>query len=63
MLVIDMNCVFVGMNFFGFVVKIFVILIVWNDVCVIKNVLNCLIDCELDDIGLCCGDIELIVCC
>lgn len=57
---IDTNRVLAGTNSFGFVAKTLAILTAWNDARVTKNALNRLTDRELDDIGLCRGDIELI---
>lgn len=57
---IDTNRVHGGAGSFGFGSKIWSALAAWNDARVTKNALGRLSDRELDDIGLCRGDIELI---
>lgn len=57
---IDTNRVLVGTGFFGIGSKILAAMTAWNDARVTKNALNLLTDRELDDIGLCRGDIEYV---
>lgn len=57
---IDTNRVHGGVASFGFGSKFFAALAAWNDARVTKNALSRLSDRELDDIGLCRGDIERI---
>ncbi|CAM3080468.1 protein of unknown function [Paracoccus aminovorans] len=49
-----------GLGFFGIGSKIWAALTAWNEVRVTKNALSRLTDRELDDIGLCRGDIDQI---
>lgn len=55
---IDTNRVLGGMGSFGIFSKILAVLTAWNDARMTKNALNRLTDRELDDIGLCRGDID-----
>ena len=57
---IDTNRVHGGTGSFGIGSKIWSVVAAWNDARVTKNALSRLSDRELDDIGLCRGDIELI---
>ncbi|KGJ04495.1 protein of unknown function [Paracoccus halophilus] len=57
---IDTNRVQSGARSSGIGSKIWAALSAWNDARVTKNALNRLTDRELDDIGLCRGDIERI---
>lgn len=57
---IDTNRVLVGTGSFGIVSKILAVMTAWNDARVTKNALNRLTDRELDDIGLCRGDIDRV---
>ncbi|WP_423207879.1 DUF1127 domain-containing protein [Paracoccus yeei] len=56
---IDTNRVHGGAGSFG-IGSIFAVLAAWNDARVTKNALSRLTDRELDDIGLCRGDIDRI---
>lgn len=60
MAAIDTNRALGGTNSFGMGSKILAVLSAWNDARVTKNALNRLTDRELDDIGLCRGDIDTI---
>lgn len=62
MFVVEFSCSIVFMGFVYYVVCLCSVVIVWNEVCIIWCELNSLIDCELIDIGLFCGDIECVVC-
>lgn len=57
---IDTNRVHGGAVSFGIGSKILSAFAAWNDARVTKNALSRLSDRELDDIGLCRGDIDLI---
>lgn len=57
---IDTNRLHSGAGSFGIGSKIWTAVAAWNDARVTKNALSRLSDRELDDIGLCRGDIELI---
>ncbi|MFT4014169.1 MAG: DUF1127 domain-containing protein [Paracoccus sp. (in: a-proteobacteria)] len=57
---IDTNRVVGGNGSFGFGSKLMAALAAWNDARVTKNALSRLTDRELDDIGLCRGDIQHI---
>ncbi|MFC3570498.1 DUF1127 domain-containing protein [Paracoccus sp. TOH] len=57
---IDTNRIHGGAGSFGIGSKIWATLSAWNDARVTKNALSRLSDRELDDIGLCRGDIERI---
>ncbi len=57
---IDTNRVLGGTGSFGIGSKILAAISAWNDARVTKNALSRLTDRELDDIGLCRGDIEMI---
>lgn len=47
-------------NVTGFATRLFAAIAAWNDARVTRNALSRLSDRELDDIGLCRGDIEAI---
>ncbi len=49
-----------GTNFFGLVHNAFGTLATWNDARTTRKALNALSNRELEDIGLCRGDIEAI---
>lgn len=57
---IDTNRVHGGAGSIGFGSRIWAAMTAWNDARVTKNALSRLSDRELDDIGLCRGDIEQI---
>ncbi|QRZ13510.1 DUF1127 domain-containing protein [Paracoccus methylovorus] len=57
---IDTNRIHSGAGSFGIGSKIWAGLSAWNDARVTRNALSRLSDRELDDIGLCRGDIERI---
>ncbi|MDS9466530.1 DUF1127 domain-containing protein [Paracoccus sp. MBLB3053] len=57
---IDTNRVHGGMRSFGFGSKFLAAMAAWNDARVTRNELSRLSDRELDDIGLCRGDIERV---
>lgn len=57
---IDTNRIHVGTGSFGLGAKLWAAISGWNDVRMTRNALNRLTDRELDDIGLCRGDIEFI---
>ena len=57
---IDTNRLHSGAGSFGIGSKIWSVVAAWNDARATKNALSRLSDRELDDIGLCRGDIELI---
>lgn len=56
----DTNRTLTGAGQFGFATKLWDMLVAWNDARSTRNALNRLSDRELDDIGLCRGDIERI---
>ncbi|ABL68735.1 MULTISPECIES: DUF1127 domain-containing protein [Paracoccus] len=57
---IDTNRIHGGAGSLGIGSKIWAALSAWNDARVTRNALSRLTDRELDDIGLCRGDIEQI---
>lgn len=57
---IDMNRVAAGSNSTGVMASILERLTAWNDMRVTRNSLSRLSDHELNDIGLCRGDIERV---
>ena len=57
---IDTNRIHAGTASFGFGSKLLATISAWNDARMTRNALNRLTDRELDDIGLCRGDIEFI---
>ena len=57
---IDTNRVHGGTRSFGIGSKLFAAVAAWNDARVTRNALGRLSDRELDDIGLCRGDIERV---
>ena len=57
---IDMNRMAIGPRPTGFLASILSFLTSWNDSRVTRNSLSRLSDYELDDIGLCRGDIERV---
>lgn len=60
MTAIDTNRVLAGTRGTGFAGRLMGLLTDWNDARVTRNALSRLTDRELDDIGLCRGDIERI---
>lgn len=57
---IDTNRAHAGARPFGFVARLRQAVTAWNDARVTRNALAGLSDRELDDIGLCRGDIERV---
>lgn len=61
MAIIDTNHVFTGTRSSNYVVQLFAALQDWNDARITRKSLSRLSARELDDIGLCRGDIDMIV--